>query len=44
MYDWRTDSYRSWEFYLRMMALAVGSRRFETLPEMYFAESRGLIP
>lgn len=40
----RTDGIRSWEYALRMMALACGSRRFETLPELYYVEARGLIP
>lgn len=43
-YDWRADALGSWQFWCRMMALAMGSRRFETLPEMYFQESRGVIP
>lgn len=43
-YDWRADAYGSWQFYCRMMALAIGSRRFETVWEMYFVESRGGIP
>lgn len=40
----RTDSIRSWELALRMMALACGARRFETCWELYWLESRGLIP
>lgn len=43
-YDWRADALASWHFWCRMMALAIGARRFETLPEMYFQESRGAIP
>ena len=43
-YDWRIDSHLSWQLALRCMALACGERRFETIPEMYWAESRGGIP
>ena len=43
-YDWQADAIGSWLFYLRMRALAIGSRRFETVTEMYFVESRGGIP
>ena len=42
-YNWRLDAYCSYLFALRMMALAVGSRLFETLPEMYWQEQHGLI-
>ena len=42
-YNWRLDAYGSYLFALRMMALAVGSRLFETLPEMYWQEQHGLI-
>lgn len=44
MYDWRADSYGSWRFAISMLALEIGSRRFETLWEMYWLESMGLIP
>ncbi len=40
MNDW-TASY--W-LACRLAALLIGSKRFETLPDMYFIESRGLIP
>ena len=38
------DAYLSWAYAIRMMALRIGSRRFETLPEMYWQEQHGLIP
>ena len=44
LYSWELDSYRSWQLALRCMALACGSRRFETLAEMYWAEQQGQIP
>ncbi len=43
-YDWRLDSHLSWQFALRCMALACGSRRFETVAELYFVEQQGQIP
>ena len=43
-YCWRTDALRSWELALRMMALACGARRPESLFEWYFVESRGGFP
>ena len=42
-YNWRLDAYGSYLFALRMKALALGSRRFETLPEMYWQEAHGQI-
>lgn len=44
MYDWQQDSRDSWALAIRYLALAYGSRRFQTIPEMYFQESRGAIP
>lgn len=43
-YDWRVDAIRCYELALRMIALRLGSRRFHTLPEMYWQESQGVIP
>lgn len=43
-YRWRTDAFDSYTYALRMKALAIGSRRFATLPEMYWQESHGQIP
>ena len=43
-YDWRQDSRNSYTYALRMMALRIGSRRFETPAEMYWQEQHGVIP
>lgn len=43
-YDWRIDAIACFYFALRMKALRIGSRRFETLPEMYWIEQHGGIP
>ena len=43
-YCWRTDSYASWHFALRMKSLAIGSRRPATLFELYYVEGMGGIP
>ena len=43
-YDWRDDAIGSWRLWCRMMALGGGFIRPASLPEMYFAESRGVIP
>lgn len=42
-YSWRADAIASFTYALRMKALAIGSRRFETLPEMYWQEAHGQI-
>lgn len=43
-YDWQQDSRDSWALAIRYKALAIGSRHFETIPEMYYQESKGVIP
>lgn len=43
-YDWRKDSYESWLFWLDMMRLKNGLRRFKTVNEMYWVEIWGEIP
>lgn len=43
-YDWREDSRLCYTLALRMIALRIGSRRFETLYEMYWQEQHGVIP
>lgn len=43
-YDWRADAIASWHLALRMMALACGSVQFKSLPELYWQESKGVIP
>lgn len=43
-YDWRRDAIDCYHLALRMIALRIGSRRFETLPEMYWQEQHGVIP
>ena len=43
-YDWRKDALDSFHYALRMKALAIGSRRFETVFEMYYQEQHGCIP
>lgn len=42
-YDWRADALASYTYALRMKALAIGSIRFATLPEMYWQEHHGVI-
>lgn len=42
--NWRQDALDSYHLALRMIALRIGSRRFETLPEMYWQEAHGVIP
>jgi len=44
IYDWRTDSYGSWLFWLRWKALTGGFARPEMPHEMYWAEAAGVIP
>lgn len=43
-YDWRADALACYMLALRMLALRKGSVRFQTIPEMYFQESHGVIP
>lgn len=43
-YDWERDAIDSYHYALRMMALSIGSRRFETLYELYYQEAHGVIP
>ena len=43
-YDWQCDAIESWKVWCRYMALLSGSRRPETLMELYFCEGRGIIP
>jgi hypothetical protein len=43
-YPWRQDAIDCYHLALRMIALRLGSRRFETLPELYFVELNGGIP
>lgn len=43
-YDWNRDAIDCYHLALRMIALRLGSRRFETLPEMYWQEQHGVIP
>lgn len=43
-YDWRIDAVRCYELALRLKALAIGARRFETVAEMYWQEGHGVIP
>jgi len=43
-YNWQRDAIDCYHLALRMIALRIGSRRFETLPEMYWQESHGVIP
>ena len=43
-YHWETDAKRCYDTALYFIALRLGSRRFRTLPEMYWLESKGLIP
>lgn len=38
------DAYLSWQHAVYMMALQIGSKRFHALSEMYWLESKGLIP
>ena len=43
-YDWRSDALASYTLAMRLKALAVGSRPFQTIPEMYWQELNGVIP
>ena len=43
-YNRQRDAIDCYHLALRMIALRLGSRRFETLPEMYWQESHGVIP
>jgi hypothetical protein len=43
-YDCKRDGIDSYHLALRMISLRIGSRRFETLPEMYWQERHGVIP
>jgi len=43
-YDYKRDGIDSYHLALRMISLRIGSRRFETLPEMYWQERHGVIP
>jgi len=43
-YCGHADAYASWRYAIHMLSLAVGSRRFETLAELYWIESQGGIP
>ena len=43
-YDWRKDAIACYTLALRMIALRIGSIRFQTVPEMYWIEQHGGIP
>jgi len=43
-YDWNADAVACYTLALRMIALRLGTRRFETIPEMYWQERHGVIP
>jgi hypothetical protein len=43
-YDWQSDAKACYEYALRMIALRIGSRQFQSLPEMYWQEQHGNIP
>lgn len=43
-YDWHSDSIASYALAMRLKALAIGSRRFQTIPELYWQEQNGAIP
>lgn len=43
-YDWNADAIACYTLALRMIALRLGTRRFETIPEMYWQERHGVIP
>lgn len=43
-YCGHADAFQSWKYCIHMLALGAGSRRFETLFEMYWLEQHGLIP
>ncbi len=43
-YDWKADAIASYTLALRMIALQIGTRRFATIPEMYWQERHGVIP
>lgn len=42
-YNWRKDAIESYTLAYRLKALAKGSVRFKTLPEMYWQEAHGVI-
>lgn len=44
MYDWRKDAIDSFTLALRFKALERGSVQFKTIAELYYVESKGLIP
>ena len=43
-YDWHQDALACFHLAIRLKALAIGSIRFQTIPEMYWQESHGVIP
>lgn len=43
-YDWRSDAIASYGLAMRLKALAIGSRCFQTIPELYWQELNGAIP
>lgn len=43
-YDWNADAVACYTLALRMIALRLGTRRLETIPEMYWQERHGVIP
>lgn len=43
-YDWRRDAIDCYHLALHLKALALGAKRFQTIPEMYHQESHGVIP
>lgn len=44
MYNWQSDAIASYAYALHMKALAIGSKRFTTIPEMYWQEQHGVTP
>lgn len=43
-YNWRVDAYHSYLLAIHLKALAIGAKQFQTISEMYFQESHGVIP
>jgi hypothetical protein len=43
-YDWERDAIACYTLAIRMIALRIGSRQFQTIPEMYWQEQHGVIP
>lgn len=43
-YAWQDDAIASYSYALHMKALAIGSKRFKTISEMYWQERHGIIP